>query len=384
VRAELVTTNERIRAAYVHVPFCKHRCGYCNFTLVAGRDDLMEPFLRAIEIEMSRLGAPQPVETVFCGGGTPTHLPPELLDRLLRTVREWFPLLGDHEFTVEANPADLNTERIDVLARNGVNRISLGAQSLQSAKLEFLDRDHDAPTVAQSIDRIRPHIRSLAVDLIFGAPNESLEDWESDVRETISMGVDHVSTYGLTYERGTALWSRWRKGQVERLDEESERAMFERAMDILGAAGFEHYEVSNFGRPGHRCRHNEVYWSGEEYFAVGPGAARYVNGTRQVNHRSTTTYLQRVLAGNSPVAESEQLSPENRARETLVIGLRRLRGVHRTEFSRQTRFEVEALGGADLKRFLEGDLLRWDGDWLRLTRSGLLVSDSMWPYFLRE
>jgi oxygen-independent coproporphyrinogen III oxidase len=148
--------------------------------------------------------------------------------------------------------------------------------------------------------------------------------------------------------------------------------------------GYEHYEVSNFARPGHRCRHNEVYWSGQGYFAVGPGAARYVNGRREINHRSTTTYLGRVMAGQSPVAESEELSPEDRARETLVIGMRRIRGVDRHQFAAQTGFELESLVRSDLQRLTDQGLLRWEGDRLCLTRQGLMVSDSIWPYFLRS
>jgi oxygen-independent coproporphyrinogen-3 oxidase len=167
------------------------------------------------------------------------------------------------------------------------------------------------------------------------------------------------------------------------LDEGSERVLFENAIDRLAGAGYEHYEVSNFAREGHLCRHNEVYWSGGEYYAAGPGAARYVAGCREVNHRSTTTYLRRVLTGQSPVAEREQLSAEDRARETLVIGLRRLQGVDRTQFESQTGFDLLSLVGSDLNRFVDQQLLTWDNERLRLTREGLMVSDSIWPYFLR-
>ncbi len=371
------------RTAYVHVPFCKHRCGYCNFTVVAGRDDLIDRFLDAIEVELSWLGQPRQVDTLFFGGGTPTHLPPEKLRRLLQIVLRWFPLAAGHEFSVEANPADLDDERVEVLAAHGVNRISLGAQSFDAGKLRFLDRDHNAADIARCVNRLRRCIRSVSLDLIFGVPRESLDVWEVDLAETLKLEPDHVSTYGLTYERGTALWTRWRKGQVRRLDEETERVMFERAIDVLTEAGFEHYEISNFARPAHRCRHNEVYWAGEGYYAVGPGAARHVNGQREVNHRSTTTWQKRVLGGQSPVAESETLPPEDRAREMLVIGLRRIRGVDRSEFADRTGFDIESLVGPEISRFVNRGLLQWRGNRLCLTREGLFVSDSIWPYFLR-
>jgi oxygen-independent coproporphyrinogen-3 oxidase len=365
------------------VPFCKHRCGYCNFTLLAGRDDLMDAYLDAVERELSWLGEPKPVDTLFFGGGTPTHLPLGKLIRLFCIVLRSFPLADGYEFSVEANPADLNEALVETLAAHSVTRISVGAQSLDENKLKYLDRDHRAIEIVQCIERARRHVRSVAVDLIFGVPGESPEVWDRDLTETLRLQADHVSTYGLTIERGTSLWTRWNKGQVQRLDEGSERQLFERAIDVLTAAGYEHYEISNFAKPGHRCRHNEVYWAGQGYYAVGPGAARYVDGCREVNHRSTTTYLRRVLAGQSPVADREKLSAEDWARETLVFGMRRIRGVDRHRFAAQTGFTVESLIGPELQRFLDQALLRWDGDRLCLTRGGIMVSDSIWPYFLR-
>jgi oxygen-independent coproporphyrinogen-3 oxidase len=330
------------------------------------------------------LGESRPVETLFFGGGTPTHLSPDTLDRLLRIVLRTFTLAGDdYEFSVEANPLDLDEARVAVLAAHGVNRVSVGAQSFDEPKLQFLDRDHNADQIAEGIQRVRSRVRSVAVDLIFGVPGECSATWSSDLARVINLNVDHVSTYGLTFERGTALWTRWRKGHVQRLNEEGERAMFEHAIDVLTRAGYEHYEVSNFARAGHRCRHNEAYWSGEQYFAVGPGAARYANGRREVNHRSTTTYIRRIMAGESPVAESEELLPEDRAREALVIGMRRIRGVERRQFAKQTGFEIESLVRGELQRLIDQGLVRWDADRLCLTREGLMVSDSIWPYFLR-
>jgi putative oxygen-independent coproporphyrinogen III oxidase len=371
------------RAAYIHVPFCVHRCGYCNFTLVAGRDDLIEAYLTAIERELAGLERPRPIDTLFFGGGTPTYLPPAALERLLGLVRRWFPLQPGYEFSVEANPADLDAQRVAVLAAAGVTRVSLGAQSFDPAKLALLERDHQAEQIAAAVALLRPHIRSLSLDLIFGTPGETLALWQRDLELALALEPDHLSTYGLTFERGTAFWARLQRGELRAQDEEHEGAMFTAAIDRLTAAGFEHYEVSNFARAGQRCRHNEVYWAGEEYYAAGPGAARYVDGRREVNYRSTTTYIQRVLAGRSPVAESETLSSEDRAREALVIGLRRLRGVERADFARRFGYEIDALVGTELHRFIAQGLLHDTGTALWLTRAGLLVSDALWPAFLR-
>lgn len=371
------------RAAYVHVPFCRHRCGYCNFTLVAGRDYLVDDYLRAIELELASLGSPREVDTLFLGGGTPTHLPPDALARLLELVGHCFPLAVGGEYSIEANPSDLDGPQVERLAAAGVNRISLGGQSFDPAKLALLERDHDAAGLRRAFELARGRIRSVSLDLIFATPGESLAGWRHDLETALALEPDHVSTYGLTFEQGTSFWSRLRKGELAQLDDETERAMYALAIETLSAAGLEHYEVSNFARRGHRCRHNEVYWSGESYYAVGPGAARYVDGRRETNHRSTSTWLKRVLAGQSPVAESETLEPEDRARELLVFSLRRMEGIERGGFAERSGFEVDALVGEPLTRFVELGLLEDDGRRIKLSREGLFVSDAIWPHFLR-
>jgi len=366
------------------VPFCQHHCGYCNFTVLSGRDDLAAQYLVAIERELAVLGVARPIETLFLGGGTPTHLQPAELEELLATVRRWFALAAGYEFTVEANPADVSPQIVAILKRAGVTRLSLGAQSFAAEKLARLERDHKPDDIARAVALAREAGMSASLDLIFAAPGESLAGWRDDLAQAIALRPEHVSTYGLTFERGTTFWGRLARGELVRADEETERAMYEMAIDTLVMAGFEHYEVSNFDQPAHRCRHNEVYWSGEEYFAAGPGAARYIDGRRETNHRSTTTWLRRVLAGQSPVAEQETLSPEDRARESLVLGLRRLAGVRRAEFAARTGYEVDALVGDVLAGFVARGLLADDGRSVRLTREGLLVSDALWPKFLRR
>jgi oxygen-independent coproporphyrinogen-3 oxidase len=370
------------RSAYIHVPFCVHRCGYCNFTLIANRPDLVDRYLLALERELSWLGSPQPVETLFIGGGTPTYLSPHELERLMQIVLMWFRPLEGYEFSVEANPSGLDVDRIAVLARHGVTRISLGAQSFDRSKLRMLERDHTATDIRRSVDLARRRLRSVSLDLIFGAPGETLASWRYDLDAALGLSPDHASTYGLTYERGTTFWGRRLRGELKSLDEEAERAMYAEAIDRLTAGGFEHYEVSNFARPGRRCRHNEVCWAGRPYFAAGPGAARYIGGRRELNHRSTTTWMARVMAGRSPVAEAEELSAEDRAREALVLGLRRLEGVSRDQFARSTGFEIDRIVAQPLARYVNlGMLCDRDGR-VQLTREGLFVSDAIWPDLL--
>jgi len=372
------------RAAYVHVPFCRHRCGYCNFTLIAGRDDLIDGYLDALAAELARLGEPREVETLFLGGGTPTHLSPPQLERLLNLVRRWFPTSPGYEFSVEANPADVTPERVEVLVAGGVTRLSLGSQSFDDAKLRLLERDHDAATIRRAAELARAAGFDVSLDLIFGTPGEALDAWRRDLDAALALAPDHLSTYGLTIERGTTFWSRREHGSLQPVDEECERELYLATIDRLAAAGYEHYEVSNFARPGRRCRHNEVYWAAQGYYAAGPGAARYVDGRRETNHRSTTTWLARIRAGESPVAESETLPPDRKAREALVLGLRRLLdGVERRVFADEFGYDVDALGGDELRRLIATGMLDDRDGRVRLTREGLLIADWIWGRLLR-
>jgi oxygen-independent coproporphyrinogen III oxidase len=369
-------------AAYIHVPFCRSRCGYCNFTVAVGRDDRIEDFLTALDRELHSLGQPRPIETLFLGGGTPTHLAIEPLQRLFQIVTRWFPLAADGEFSIEANPEDLDAQKVDLLIAAGVNRLSLGVQSFDDRKLDRLQRQHRRETIDRVLAICGDRFPSISLDLIFGAPGESLDVWIADLQATIQRMPPHVSTYGLTYEKGSMFWSRMRRGQLRPVDEEVERQMYLAAIDRLSDAGWEHYEISNFAQPGHRCRHNEVYWTGQPYYAAGPGAARYVDGVRETNHRSTTTWVRRVLGGQSPVAEREILTDEQRARERLVFQMRMLDGIQRSRFRQQTGYDVDRLVGSELPLLIDQGLIHQDGDQLRLTREGLLVSDAIWPRFL--
>jgi oxygen-independent coproporphyrinogen III oxidase len=365
------------QAAYIHVPFCAHHCCYCDFAVVEGKDQLIDRYLDALSREMAMLGEPQPVTTIFLGGGTPTHLAPKQLERLLATVLQWLRLIPGHEFSVEANPATLTKEKMAVLADHGVNRLSLGAQSFQSATLQLLERDHRAREIEQAAEIARSRIDHISLDLIFGAPGQSLDEWRADLTKALAINVGHVSTYGLTYEKGTRLWKDKERGNVQALDEETELAMYQLAMDVLPAAGLEQYEISSFARPGAACRHNRVYWANHAYFGFGLGAARFVEGLREVNTRDLLAYIQKTLAGDSAVMQSERLGPEERARETMALNLRRVEGIHREEFRRRTGFDVVELAGETTACLVEQGLLEDDGVNVRLTRRGRCLADAV-------
>ncbi len=370
------------RAAYIHVPFCRHRCGYCNFTLIADRDDLIESYLTALREELSWLDDTFSIDTLYLGGGTPSHLPPRLLDELFQIVLERFTLAAGFEFTMEANPADITPELVRVMNAYQVNRVSLGVQSFSARKLAVLERNHDAAGIQQAVDWLQAAVPSISLDLIFAVPEESLDEWAADLHCAMKLEPQHISTYGLTFEPGTAFHRRRQNQEFSLVAEEEDRQMYEMAISHLVKHGMEHYEVSSFALPGKRSRHNETYWSGRSYFAAGPGAARYVKGRRETNHRSTMGYLRRVKAGQSPVVDREELDPPERARELLVFGLRRLAGIDCEQFAIQTGFTVTELAGPAIERLVGLELLELVDQNLRLSREGLFVSDSIWPELL--
>jgi oxygen-independent coproporphyrinogen III oxidase len=365
------------RAAYVHVPFCAHHCGYCDFAVATGQDHLIDRYLDALAAELAALGEPQPVRTLFLGGGTPTHLGPRQLERLLGDVLRWLPPLPGHEFSVEANPDTLDPDKAAVLANHGVTRVSLGAQSFQRHLLAALEREHCPEHVPAAVACVRKRIADVSLDLIFGAPGQTLDQWQADLDAALALEPTHLSTYGLTYEKGTRLWKDRQRGRVVALGEEDELALYCRAMESLEAAGFEQYEISSFARPGRRCRHNQVYWANEAYFGFGMGAARYVGGRRELNTRSLPAYIRRALAGEPATFQSEELPPVERARETIGLQLRRAEGVPREPFRRQTGFDLDALAGPALRRHADLGLLADDGGSVRLTRRGRCVADAL-------
>jgi len=366
------------RGAYVHVPFCAHHCDYCDFAIVTGREHQISLYLEAIACELATLGTPRPVETIFLGGGTPSLLSTPQLARLLEHLREWLVLRPGGELTIEANPDDVTRDKLRMLVDAGLTRISLGVQSFRPDVLRTLNRRHRTDEVFASVALARELVPAMSLDLIFGVPGQSLADWQGDIDRAISLEPDHISCYGLTWEKGTPLWKRWAKtDEIAPIDEDSELAMYLAVMDALEGAGYAQYEISNFAKPGAESRHNRLYWANRAYYGFGPGAARYVDGTRELNTRSLDEYLRRCLSGESPTFQSETLPAEERARETLAMMLRRREGIARGEFLTQTGFALETLIGRVLAGHVGAGLLADDGESVSLTRAGRCVADGL-------
>jgi len=287
------------------------------------------------------------------------------------------------EITVEANPLDVTDSFVAAARECGVTRVSLGGQSLDAATLRALDRDHDPNDVRRAVSRLLAAGFQVNLDLMTAAPGQSLAAVEADLDAAASLGVHHVSVYCLTWEPGTAFESARRRGDLRPVEERLERAMFEAAIDRLEAAGYEQYEVSNFARSGGRCRHNEAYWDCRPWEGFGPGAARFDGRTRTTNHRSTTTWMERALSGRDLTGDVDAMTAEDAARERIVVGLRRRDGIDRGAFEQATGLPFDALAAAAVQRWIAAGFATADGDRIRLTREGLLVSDALWADVLR-
>ncbi len=344
--------------------------------MVAGRDDLIDRFLTAVDLELSNLGRPK-IQTLFIGGGTPTQLSADQLNRLMIVLKSRFDLQSGLEFSLEANPEDIDEQTLDVLSDHGVNRISLGVQSFTDQKLKTLERSHSPAAACEAIEMVASRIENVSIDLIFAAPGESLEDWRRDLETALTLPIMHLSTYALTFEKGTSYWNRRLHGQLQAIDESVELAMYQHTLQACEEAGLEHYEISNFAKPGYQCQHNLAYWHGCGWYAAGPGAARFVDGRREVNHRSTTTYLSRMEAGRSPVAETDAITTTQYARERAAFGIRMIEGIDLDLLSNEAGVDLRQLCGGAIEQCLDDGLLRESERRMRLTNRGVLFADTV-------
>ncbi|HEY9522071.1 MAG TPA: radical SAM family heme chaperone HemW [Thermopolyspora sp.] len=368
---------------YVHVPFCMTRCGYCDFNTYtatelgpgAARHDYAGMAIEEVRLARRVLGdAAPPAETVFFGGGTPTLLPPADLVGILRVIGEEFGLAPGAEVTTEANPESVTPESLATLRGGGFTRISFGMQSVRPHVLRVLDRQHTPGRPVAAVQEARDAgFAHVNLDLIYGTPGESDDDWRASLAAAIDAGPDHVSAYALIVEEGTRLATRIRRGELPMPDDDTSADRYLIADEMLGAAGFEWYEVSNWATsPGARCRHNLLYWQGGDWWGVGPGAHSHIGGTRWWNVKHPATYSARLAAGSSPGHAREVLSADDRAVERLMLELRLSSGYPIADVAERSRTALAralADGLLDPAPFREGRAV--------LTLRGRLLADAV-------
>jgi putative oxygen-independent coproporphyrinogen III oxidase len=355
---------------YVHIPFCLTRCGYCDFNAYSGLDGLKPRYLLALLAEAS-LAAPawQDVEigSVFLGGGTPTTMEPADLKSLLTHLRDRFTVTDDAEITTEANPDTVDRTRLEQLRAAGFGRLSMGAQSFDPAVLRALERVHSPESVRRAFGAAREAgYDNVNLDLIYGADGESLDSWEDTLRQTVTLAPEHVSAYALTIEPATPLGRKVGAGEVPAPDPDLQADMFAAACDVLASAGYVHYEVSNWAKPGYECRHNLGYWERRPYLGLGAGAHSYRQARRWWNVRPPEDYLARVERGELPEGGAEELEPSDAYLEEVFLRLRTLEGI-----------PASWVEPTVAEPYLETGLLTLDGDSLVPTERGMLLLNEL-------
>jgi oxygen-independent coproporphyrinogen-3 oxidase len=376
-----------IPALYVHIPFCFHKCHYCDFySITRQTPQRMSRFVDLIlrEADFWTLAPPklQP-RTVFFGGGTPSLLPTSEMRRLIRGLRTRFHFSQCAEWTVEANPATLSDEFCHMLLDEGVDRVSMGAQSFDPAELSLLERHHNPDDVPRSLELLRSAgFRRINLDLIYAIPGQTLPRWLKSLESAMALGTDHLSCYGLTFEPNTPLGVRRRLGLVSAIDPDLEIKMLQNTRSRLAGVGLQAYEISNYARPGQECRHNLHYWMGDDYLALGPSGASHIQGTRWRNRPHLGEWETAVEAEQLPATDIETLSPRQRAGELAMLMLRLSNGIDCAAFAGRVGHAAPALFAEAIDRLAPLGLLNVTETSIRLSDRGLSVADSVAAEFL--
>ena len=367
---------------YIHVPFCRHICPYCDFNTYAGQEGVIPAYVEALLTELRLAGRLHPTHnapTLFFGGGTPSLLPAEAVARIIEAARAELGLHGDAEVTLEANPETLTIHYLRELRAAGVNRLSLGIQSQQRAGLRVLGRGHKSLEAGQAFEAARAAgFDNISLDFIFGWPGQTLDMWVSDLRTLLEWAPEHVSLYSLIVEPGTPMHAAVRRGVLTVVDDDTVADFYELAVATLGAAGWEHYEIANWARePRYRSRHNQLYWQNGAYHGLGAGAHGHLGTTRASNLLRPETYIAAVRAGTLPRALSEELAPETALGETMMLGLRLLRdGVSLRDVAARHGIDPRERYAPVIARFSDlGLLVLWDERLLLTARGALLAND---------
>ncbi|MFC4766339.1 radical SAM family heme chaperone HemW [Effusibacillus consociatus] len=371
---------------YIHIPFCASKCYYCDFNSYVSTGEVMDRYLDGLEKEMELLSKElpwEPLKTVFFGGGTPTMFDVKQTERMMNILNRFFRLAEGAEISVEANPGTVNLEKLRVLKEGGANRLSFGVQSFHDPILKKLGRLHDSLTVYHSYEKARQAgFSSINLDLMFGLPGQTIPIFEDSLRRIVELQPEHISAYSLKVEEGTpfAIWQE--RGKLQLPPEEEDLAMYQLLMDTLEAHGYQMYEISNFAKKDHDCRHNQVYWRNEPYLAAGAGAHGYVNDVRYVIQSSVPGYIETCLSGKRPVVEREEIPAEIQREDTMILGLRMIRGVEHARFKERHGVDMHNVFGREIERFVQEGLLTDNAEAVCLTKKALPIANEVFSGFL--
>lgn len=365
---------------YIHIPFCVQKCAYCDFLSAPADEAVRERYIDALKEEIRQqksFGSEYKVISIFIGGGTPSILEGAQIAEILKEIRNYFAVEADAEITIECNPGTLSDDKLSCYKKSGINRLSLGLQSADNQELKLLGRIHTYEKFLESFSLARKlGFGNLNVDLMSALPGQTKESWQETLRQVIALNPEHISAYSLIIEEGTPFYERYKPGGQEEYllpDEDTERQMYYDTGDILGAAGYERYEISNYAKPGFECRHNLGYWERREYLGLGLGASSLIKGVRYQNHKKLSAYLK----GDYTHEEVQKLTRQEEQEETMFLGLRKAEGVLLTE-------ELLEVYKETLQRLQQKGLLLWEGGRVRLTVLGIDVSNYALAEFLQD
>ena len=375
--------QKKLTSAYVHIPFCTQICYYCDFSKVFIKNQPVDSYLEHL-LEEFRSYDIQKLRTLYIGGGTPTALSAPQLEVLLDGLTKNLDLSVLEELTIEANPGDLDADKIAVLKHSPVNRVSLGVQTFDDKMLKKIGRSHLEKDIYENIDRLKlAGFDNISIDLIYALPGQTMDQVKENVAKAIELDIPHMSLYSLILENHTVFMNRMRRGKLPLPKEELEAEMFEYIIAELERAGFEHYEISNFSKSGFESRHNLMYWDNAEYYGIGAGASGYVDGVRYKNHGPIRHYLSAVEAGDARITE-EHLSQKEQMEEEMFLGLRKKSGVSMARFEEKFGRSFEGLYGEIIRDLVQQGLMQIDGDRVRMTKRGLFLGDTVAERFILE
>ncbi|HJZ69320.1 MAG TPA: radical SAM family heme chaperone HemW [Blastocatellia bacterium] len=379
---------------YIHIPFCERKCTYCNFNTTDFFGPLVERYVDAVSRELAYWGGrlPREVDTIYFGGGTPSITEARHLATLVRTCREAFDVAPNSEITIEINPATFSRERTDKWLDAGINRASVGVQSFIDRELVSLSRTHTAQDARRTLNLLREAgFDNISLDLIGGLPEQSLEDWEFNLGEALTIGPEHLSLYMLDLKEGTQLYAQVNRGLRPRPDDDLAAEMYRMTCSAAEQAGYEHYEISNFAGARtsqsalispFRSKHNLKYWTGAAFYGMGCGAHSYDRRSRWSNVLKTETYIDRIMSGDHAIAERRELNEGDRAADALMMGLRLKEGISLTEFQSEYGVDVIERYANELPRLADAGLIEMSPERLALTPAGRLLSNEVFVSFI--
>lgn len=389
VLPDAADSGSRPMGIYIHFPFCLRKCSYCDFYSIPYQADLAEEYCSALCCEIERVADRQEWGTaisVYLGGGTPSLMSPAQIQRLFAHIHRFFTVAADCEITIEANPDTVSLDRLKAGCEAGINRISLGVQSFNESELELLGRIHSRDAVCRSVENVvKAGITNYGLDLIYGIPGQGLPEWLHNLEEAIKLVPAHLSCYLLQMEEMVPLALRLQKGEVAALPEEEESDMYYAAVNRLKHAGYQHYEISNFCRPGAACRHNLNYWEAGDYLGIGAGAVSFKGGVRYWNLPQIRQYTRNLLSkGSEPPREvlESLISREQLGCDAMIMGLRMIRGINVDEFEKRFGLQPQTAFADALQKSREERLLEYHHPWLRLTPQGYFLSNRVFVRIL--